>query len=219
MATFNGTNPVTVGSATKKDHYDRAFDNAVALKEGDAVRDKETLDGIPTAAEPAVSPAGDARLYYNSDDDEIKLSKNAGAYAKLAKSVLQVQQASTVAEDSSTSGTYADTSLTLSFTPQRDDSTILIFVTQAALDSADAADRLDLRLMRDGTELQEFATSMKPGTVNDPTCLSYMHKETSPGTSAVTYHTEFNRAAGSGTVYCQRNSAARSSIVVVEVES
>lgn len=30
---FNTSNPVVVGAATKKEHYDRAFDNGVALKE------------------------------------------------------------------------------------------------------------------------------------------------------------------------------------------
>lgn len=33
-ATWNATNPVTVGAATKKDHYDRAFDNLLVLREG-----------------------------------------------------------------------------------------------------------------------------------------------------------------------------------------
>lgn len=31
---WNGTNPVTVGAATKKDHYDRVFDNASELRTG-----------------------------------------------------------------------------------------------------------------------------------------------------------------------------------------
>lgn len=30
---FNVTNPVSVGDATKKDHYDRVFDNVIAVKE------------------------------------------------------------------------------------------------------------------------------------------------------------------------------------------
>lgn len=31
MATFNPTNPVIVGLATKKDHYDRVFENTIAI--------------------------------------------------------------------------------------------------------------------------------------------------------------------------------------------
>jgi hypothetical protein len=34
MPTFNATNPVSVGLATKKDHYDRAFDNGLVVREG-----------------------------------------------------------------------------------------------------------------------------------------------------------------------------------------
>jgi hypothetical protein len=32
VSDFNETNPVSVGDATKKDHYDRVFDNALALR-------------------------------------------------------------------------------------------------------------------------------------------------------------------------------------------
>lgn len=31
---FNAVNPVTVGLATKKDHYDRVFDNTIELRGG-----------------------------------------------------------------------------------------------------------------------------------------------------------------------------------------
>ena len=31
---YNPTNPVTVGAPTKKDHYDRVFDNTVAIYGG-----------------------------------------------------------------------------------------------------------------------------------------------------------------------------------------
>lgn len=44
---FNATNPVTVGLATKKDHYDRAFDNTIALREGGvAIASQAALDFI-----------------------------------------------------------------------------------------------------------------------------------------------------------------------------
>ena len=33
MADFNSTNAVTVGGATKKDHYDRSFNNGIANKD------------------------------------------------------------------------------------------------------------------------------------------------------------------------------------------
>lgn len=49
---YNGTNPVTVGSSTKKDHYDRVFDNTVALRAGEiAIASQANLDfAHPTGA-------------------------------------------------------------------------------------------------------------------------------------------------------------------------
>lgn len=47
MPTFNATNPVAVGLATKKDHYDRVFDNTLALY--DSVRGVHELY-VPAAA-------------------------------------------------------------------------------------------------------------------------------------------------------------------------
>jgi len=47
MPTFNATNPVSVGLATKKDHYDRVFDNTVSLY--DSLRGVHDLY-VPVAA-------------------------------------------------------------------------------------------------------------------------------------------------------------------------
>lgn len=46
---YNATNPVTVGSATKKDHFDRAFENALAIKQGDTPLDVAAITGLLTA--------------------------------------------------------------------------------------------------------------------------------------------------------------------------
>lgn len=48
-----------------------------------------TIDGFATASEPGVSPSGDARIYYNTTDNEIKASLNAAAYASLFTSPIK----------------------------------------------------------------------------------------------------------------------------------
>lgn len=81
MAVFNAVNPVNVGVATKKDHFDRVFDNTLALQEGSVALTKVTIDGA--AVDPALSPAGDAVLYFNSTANELRLSRSGGAYASV----------------------------------------------------------------------------------------------------------------------------------------
>ena len=44
---YNATNPVTVGAATKKDHYDRSFDNTVALYAGAMSIPSQATNDIP----------------------------------------------------------------------------------------------------------------------------------------------------------------------------
>ena len=41
---FNATNPVLVGGATKKDHYDRVFDNTLALRTGEMALTGQVVD-------------------------------------------------------------------------------------------------------------------------------------------------------------------------------
>lgn len=81
MAVFSATDPVSVGLSTKADHYHRVFDNTVALQQGSVALTQVTLDGA--ASDPAVSPAADAVVYYNTTDDEPKISKNGGPYESL----------------------------------------------------------------------------------------------------------------------------------------
>lgn len=46
--TFNGSNTVSVGNATKKEHFDQLFDNIMALKQGDQAFDKVGTTGLVT---------------------------------------------------------------------------------------------------------------------------------------------------------------------------
>lgn len=81
MAVFNAIDPVVVGLSTKADHYHRVFDNTVALQQGNVALAQVMLDGA--AADPAVAPAGDAVIYYNTTDNEARISKNGATYESL----------------------------------------------------------------------------------------------------------------------------------------
>lgn len=51
MPTFNATNPVSVGLSTKKDHFDRAFDNILVVRDGGiAIPSQTAHDFIPAAS-------------------------------------------------------------------------------------------------------------------------------------------------------------------------
>ncbi|MDP1570333.1 MAG: hypothetical protein Q8L86_10040 [Vicinamibacterales bacterium] len=81
MADFNATNPVTVGAATRKSHYDRSFNNTLALREGSVALDMVTLDDNAAAD---VAPANEARVRYHEANGQLELSKNGGGYQGLA---------------------------------------------------------------------------------------------------------------------------------------
>lgn len=49
-----------------------------------------THRGIATASAPAVSPTNQGRIYFDSDDDEYKVSENGGAYVPFVPKVAQV---------------------------------------------------------------------------------------------------------------------------------
>ena len=63
---MNTTNPVVVGAATKKDHYDRAFQNTVDLYAGALALSGQAVGGIPyfstTTAVAALAAGGVGRF-------------------------------------------------------------------------------------------------------------------------------------------------------------
>lgn len=86
MAVFSAVDPVVVGIATKADHYHRVFDNTVAIQEGSVALAKVALDG--TGTPPAVSAAGDALIYYDTTENSLRVSTNAGAFDDLGSTFM-----------------------------------------------------------------------------------------------------------------------------------
>ena len=79
MAVWNAINPVSVGDTAKKNQYDRAFDNALALQEASQglAYLRMIEQGAPTAA------SGEGTVYADSATRRIMGSRNAGAFRSL----------------------------------------------------------------------------------------------------------------------------------------
>lgn len=148
-------------------------------------------------------------------DNQTDLDARINAISGLVK---QIAHMSTTTEDTTTSATFADTSLTLSFTPVSASSTIYVFVNHNGANGSSAGIKGSVRLMRDSTVLQVIADEVRYIHTSNA-AIAYVYSESSPGTSAVTYHTEFAEPA-SGTFYLQSSFDAissASSLTIVEV--
>jgi len=146
---------------------------------------------------------------------------NSGTSSGFGK-VLQVVSGTSNSEASNNTTTYADTGLSLAITPSATSSKVLVIVQQNGTgpDEGNADNAIKLKLLRDSTDLQEFALDMgytatalrmyigTNGTV---------HLDSPSTTSAVTYKTQFKNRTAANNVYCQLNSSV-SSIVLMEIE-
>lgn len=134
-----------------------------------------------------------------------------------AVSVYQIAYASTTTDTTSTSVSYADTTLTVSITPKFTTSKILVFAVQS-YDSGSASGGT-VQLLNGSTVIAApvgfFASSGDTfGT------LTILALDSPATTSAVTYKTQFNRQVGSGTVHVQPNnngSLMLSQIIAIEL--
>jgi hypothetical protein len=138
--------------------------------------------------------------------------------------VLQVVVGYTSTEVSNSTNTYADTGLTATITPQSNTSTILVMVSQNGVrKSADNANsRLDIRLMRGGTQLVKFAGAVlfsQTATVLWVPSATAFHLDSPATTSATTYKTQFLNGDNSASVSVQHENSSTSSIVLVEISA
>jgi hypothetical protein len=132
--------------------------------------------------------------------------------------ILQVVDAGTIALGSTTSGTYADSGLTATITPQSASSKILILVAQSGFNGT-AGQGLGIRLMRGGTVLQTQTDGVYGSASANLSSVVVIGLDSPSTTSAVTYKTQFARTAGSvGLVYVQPNSN-QSTIILCEVSA
>jgi len=135
---------------------------------------------------------------------------------------IQVIYDSSYTEASTSSLTYADTTLTATITPTLDTSSVLVLisqngVTKAADGSGEAC--VQLRLLRGATEIAMIAKELGFTNTNlyNEVAASIAVLDTPATTSATVYKTEFRQgrfAVASGEV---QSNSARSTIILIEV--
>ena len=127
--------------------------------------------------------------------------------------VIQVKSTTKTDTDSFTSTSFTDvTGLSVSITPTRSDSKILIFVSIHGV--GNSATQAYFRFMRDstaicvgdaaGTRVQATLGSIYTDQSNDVNCASQTFLDSPSTTSAVTYKVQC-RTQGSGTIYVNRS--------------
>ena len=139
-------------------------------------------------------------------------------------SVLQVVNATYSTQTSTASGSYSDTGLTASITPSSTSSKILIIVQQTGCGKTTNDTTLQLKLLRNSTDLYWFersggwtgsAASNYIGTCG----ISYLDSPAT--TSSVTYKTQMAAFSAAATVYTQFNVGAgvpASTITLMEIQ-
>jgi hypothetical protein len=137
--------------------------------------------------------------------------------------VLQVVNAFTETETNSSSGSYADTTLTASITPSSASNKVLVLINQC-IGKRNSNNYINLQLLRGATAIG--GTDDLSGSVGYTDNASYNYLGTgfscsfldSPNTtSSTTYKTQFKRlGAGSESVVCQIDSGS-SYITLIEI--
>jgi hypothetical protein len=140
--------------------------------------------------------------------------------------VLQVVYASTNTLTSSSSATFADTSLTATITPTSATSKILVIVNQNGCGKvgSNAACRLGLNILRGATiliNLTDIAGFTNSASSNYFNSVSGTYLDSPATTSATTYKTQFASLTGVATVYVQETYASveksASTITLMEI--
>ena len=138
------------------------------------------------------------------------------ASAMPAGSVIQVVSAVYAVGVNTTSASYVDTGLTATITPTSATSKILVLVSQSGLSINTGGSGVMVNLVRNSTQLIEFARYYMYSTPGSPVGASASYLDSPTTTSATTYKTQYKRGTGSGTVYANDNSSA-STITLVEI--
>jgi hypothetical protein len=124
--------------------------------------------------------------------------------------ILQVVSGSASTQVSSTTTTWADTTLSATITPQSSSSLVLVMYSQNCY-SQGSATGMGLRLVRDlpsaNTVLRTDADLIFGTNSGVLAQQTFFHLDNPATTSALTYKTQFNRSVGSATVFVQTNGA------------
>ena len=139
---------------------------------------------------------------------------------KTAGTVLQVIQAQTSTQVTTTSGSWSDTTLTATITPSSSSSKILIFVSQNGLgkDAGNGGSAVNLKLLRASTDLIVFANGIAYTGVSNilyTSSASVNYLDSPATTSATTYKTQISSYSNGGNIYAQKDGI--STITLMEI--
>ena len=139
-----------------------------------------------------------------------------------AGSVLQVVTGTTSTAVSSSTTTYVDVGLSASITPISSSSRILVITSIMGVTktSANAANRMDLKLLRGATQLDESGANVYTAGTQINLRISFGHSYyDSPATTAsTTYKWQFRNSEGVASVTVQQDSnSGLSQITLMEI--
>ena len=137
--------------------------------------------------------------------------------------ILQVVNASYGVSTTNNTSTMADTGLTATITPSFTSSTILVLVSQNGCykTSANAENRMNLRLMRGATALTTFCNGLflYTGTaIGNGATASLCYLDSPASTSALTYKTQFANPNNTAGVITQESSSL-STMTLLEISA
>jgi hypothetical protein len=165
------------------------------------------------------------RLGIGSTGQVLTVSAGAPAWATPATAtskVVQIVTASTGTVVTVSNNTYTDTTLTATITPTSASNQILVMFMNNGMYKSQAAagNRINLRLLRNATELSGFADygSFTGTAIENCTSIGGQWLDSPATTSATTYKTQFRNDENAADVRAQLNgTGAKSTIVLMEV--
>jgi len=209
--------------AINSEHYTDGSIDTAHLADGQV-----TVGKLATAVFTGATDIGaaivDADLFLMDDGAGGTIRKTTAARLKTyipgVGKVLQVVNTGSSTETSSSSTTYADSSLTAAITPSASSSKVLVMITQAGLLKNSSDNGGKLRLLRGSTALEEFENDFgrNGGTglniVGGASCNVLDSPNT---TSETTYKTQVACSVSSNASVAVQHNSAFSTIILMEI--
>lgn len=133
--------------------------------------------------------------------------------------VVQIVYARTETGTTSSSSTYADTTLTATITPTSASNKVLVMVNHNGCEKTTNDTSIGMRLFRGATNINQIvvdAGKTSTSTRNQFNSISINILDEPATTSATTYKTQFNSQGNNATTVVQQNNSS-STIVLMEV--
>ena len=176
--------------------------------------------GVCTSTNRPTTPY-EGQVIYETDTDKVFVW-NASAWKQIptaatAGAVLQVVQGTNSTQTITTSGTFVDTNLTATITPQYSTSKVLAMVTQNAYVDTAGTDS-GFQLLRGANQIG-LSTGVAYGTGSGNVAQWALNIFDSPATTSATiYKTQMKRISGAGQVISQVSSQI-STIILIEISA